>query len=76
MDFRSATASLKPSQIVGLLNGMLNIFDDITDKFDVFKIKTKMDASFMIVAGLQDRSKIPCEKENSSTVTNLSAERD
>ena len=56
MDFKQATASLKAAQTVGLLNGALNIFDDISDKFDVFKIRTKMDANYMIVAGLHDRA--------------------
>ena len=56
VDFKLATSSLKAAQTVGLLNGALNIFDDISDKFDVFKIRTKMDANYMIVAGLHDRA--------------------
>ena len=68
VDFKLSTTLLVPSQVIGLLNGILNIFDDIADKFDVFKIKTKMDASYMIVAGLHDRSNINSERTDPSTV--------
>ncbi len=56
MDFKISTTFLEPIQIIRLLNESINIFDDITDKYDVFRVKTKINESYMIVAGLNNQS--------------------
>ncbi|CAF0994539.1 unnamed protein product [Adineta ricciae] len=58
MDLKMSTAYLKPIEILEVLNTIINIVDSITDRFDVLKVKTKMDASYMFVAGLHDRSNV------------------
>ena len=65
MDFKMSTVYLKRSQILDLLNEAVNIFDDITNKYDVFKVKTKLDANYMIVAGLHDHTNITAAKSES-----------
>jgi len=71
MDFKMSTTYLKPTQIFELVNEVMNIFDDIIDKFDAFKIKTKMDASYMIVAGLGNRSNVIPDELESLMVDNI-----
>lgn len=71
MDFKMSTTYLKPTQIVELVNEVMNIFDDIIDKFDAFKVKTKMDASYMIVAGLDNRSNVIPNESGSLMVDNI-----
>ncbi len=70
-DFQLSTAYLEPIQVVELLNEAVNIFDNITDKFDVFKVKTKLDANYMIVAGLHDRSNTVSDEFGSLMVENI-----
>lgn len=74
VDFKPAIESLSPSQTIGILNGFLNIFDDIAEKFDVFKIQTVLDASHMIVSGLHDRSNMFTDR-CSLKMSNLSNNR-
>ena len=40
------------------LNEIIETFDQIDEDYDVFKVETKADASYMVVAGLSDRSHI------------------
>lgn len=46
---------VQPSLLITCLNNIVETFDEITEKYDVFKVETKADASYMIVAGLNDR---------------------
>ncbi|CAF1365557.1 unnamed protein product, partial [Didymodactylos carnosus] len=55
MDFKEVIQKLDPTEIVECMNQMVNVFDKCTEKFNVFKVETKADASYMIVAGFQDR---------------------
>jgi hypothetical protein len=71
IDFKVSTAFLEPSQTIGLLNESVNIFDNITDKFDAFRVKTKLDASYMIVAGLDNRSNVIQDGLGSKIVNNI-----
>ncbi|CAF0963714.1 unnamed protein product [Adineta steineri] len=58
MDLKISTAYLKPTQIIEILDQTINVFDDITEKYDVLKVKTKSDPSYMFAAGLHERSNI------------------
>ncbi|CAF0866292.1 unnamed protein product [Adineta ricciae] len=58
VDFNMSTAYLEPIEILEVLNTIINILDSITERFDVLKVKTKMDASYMFVAGLHNRSNV------------------
>lgn len=68
MDFTLLTVTLDPSSLVECLNEIISTFDKVNDKYDVFKIETKADASYMVVAGLRDRFIVPSPKSNSPTV--------
>jgi len=68
MDFTSLTAQVDPARIIECLNEIINAFDKIDDNYDVFKVETKADASYMVVAGLRDRSHLASSKEDSPTV--------
>lgn len=60
--------NLDPARVVECLNEIINAFDKIGDNYDVFKIETKADASYMVVAGLKDRSHMTTRKPESPTV--------
>ena len=66
-----STAYLKPTEILGVLNTIINILDNITERFDVLKVKTKMDASYMFVAGLHDRSNVVEDSSEKFRVDNI-----
>jgi hypothetical protein len=72
MDFTSLTVQIDPARIVECLNEIINAFDEIDDNYDVFKVETKADASYMVVAGLRDRSHLATSKRESLTVKILS----
>ncbi len=55
MDFKSLSVHRDPTLIVQCLNEIIDTFDKIGDNYDVFKVETKADASYMVVAGLSDR---------------------
>ena len=57
---------MEPQQIVESINSTVNAFDQCTERFDVFKVETKADSSYMIVAGIQDRS-APAQRRRDST---------
>ena len=68
MDFTSLTVHLDPARIVECLNEIINAFDKIDDNYDVFKVETKADASYMVVAGLRDRSHVASSRQEHLTV--------
>lgn len=51
VNFTQLTESLSPEQMVTLLNTIFSIFDDLSEKYGVEKIKTIGDA-YMVVGGL------------------------
>ncbi|CAF0908758.1 unnamed protein product, partial [Didymodactylos carnosus] len=55
VDFKEVIQKLQPTDIVVCINQMVNVFDKCTDKFDVFRLETKADSSYIAVAGIQDR---------------------
>jgi len=71
VDFTSLTVDLDPSRLIECLNEIVSTLDKINDKYDVFKVETKADASYMVVAGLRDRSHMAPSKQGSPTVINI-----
>ena len=71
IDFKEVVQKLEPQQIVESINATVNAFDQCSERFDVFKVETKADSSYMVVAGIQDRS-APAPRRNSTTVQSLS----
>jgi hypothetical protein len=71
LDFKDAIQKLTPTEIVQAINQMVIIFDQCSEKYDVFKVnrimkfnriiffkfqvETKADSSYMVVAGIQER---------------------
>ena len=55
-DFKLFNTHHDPYRIIECLNKIIETFDRVTDYYDVYKIETKAEASYMIVAGLTDRS--------------------
>lgn len=51
-DFDQSINSLQPAAMARLMNEIIRIFDETTDKYDVCRIKTKNIGNCMIVAGL------------------------
>jgi hypothetical protein len=47
---------LSPTEIVQAINQMVIIFDQCSEKYDVFKVETKADSSYMVVSGIQERT--------------------
>lgn len=68
MDFKSLTVQLDPARIIMHLNEIIETFDQIDEDYDVFKVETKADASYMVVAGLSDRSHIGSNEMTTFTV--------
>ncbi|CAF2064681.1 unnamed protein product [Rotaria magnacalcarata] len=56
LDFKDVIQKLTPTEIVQSINQMVIIFDQCSEKYDVFKVETKADSSYMIVSGIQERS--------------------
>jgi len=67
IDFKDVIQKLEPYQIVQSINETVNVFDQCSERFDVFKVETKADSSYMVVAGIQDRS-VPPQRRASTTV--------
>jgi hypothetical protein len=72
IDFKDVIEKLGPQQIVESINATVNAFDRCSERFDVFKVETKADSSYMVVAGIQDRS-APAPRRGSTTVSRLRA---
>ena len=66
-----STAYLKPVEILEVLNTIINILDSIAERFNVLQVKTKMDASYMFVAGIHDRSKVIPDSSEKFRVDNM-----
>ncbi|CAF1129405.1 unnamed protein product [Didymodactylos carnosus] len=73
MDFKELISKLEPIEIIECINEIVNTFDQCTDKFDVFKVETKADLSYMVVGGLQNRVSLTRRKSNYSTGSNCSS---
>ena len=72
MDFKSLAAQFDPARIILYLNEIIDTFDKIDENYDVFKVESKADASYMVVAGLSDRSHIgSCEPRVSQVATSI-----
>ncbi|CAF0856616.1 unnamed protein product [Rotaria sordida] len=56
IDFKDIVQKLTPQQIVESINATVIAFDRCAEHFDVFKVETKADSSYMVVAGIKDRS--------------------
>ena len=68
IDFKALSLQLTNADTIHYLNEIINKFDKIEDNYDVFKVETKADASYMIVAGLSDRLHLNSSKLESSSV--------
>lgn len=55
VDFSEMTRHCSPDELVAMLNNVFSRFDDITEKFQVEKIKTMGD-SYMVVSGLHSET--------------------
>lgn len=55
IDFKDVIQKLDPQQIVESINATVDVFDFCADRFDVFKVETKADSSYMVVAGIHGR---------------------
>ncbi|CAF0824330.1 unnamed protein product [Adineta ricciae] len=56
IDMKEIIQKMSPEQVVDCINRTVNVFDTCSEKFDVYKVETKADSSYLIVAGIQDRS--------------------
>ncbi len=67
IDFKDVVQKLEPQQIVESINATVNAFDQCAERFDVFKVETKADSSYMVVSGIQDRT-VSNQRRESTTV--------
>ena len=68
MDLKTLTDHLDAAHAITCLNQAIILFDTIADKFDVFKVEIKADASYMVVAGIHDQSYMVEEHNGSQMV--------
>jgi len=84
LDFKDVVQRSTPTEIVDAINQMVVLFDQCTERYDVFKVdskkqfnkktnlffqvETKADSSYMIVSGIQERS---VQRRKSSSVDKL-----
>ncbi len=55
VEFTRLSASLTPSELVGVLNEVFTVFDDLVERYGLEKVKTIGDA-YMVVGGMPERS--------------------
>jgi class 3 adenylate cyclase len=55
VEFTQLSASMSPSELVGVLNEVFTVFDDLVDRYRLEKVKTIGDA-YMVVGGMPERS--------------------
>jgi class 3 adenylate cyclase len=55
VEFTQLSASLSPTQLVGVLNETFTVFDQLVDMYGLEKVKTIGDA-YMVVGGMPERS--------------------
>jgi class 3 adenylate cyclase len=55
VEFTRLSSSLSPSELVGVLNEIFSVFDQLVDRHGLEKVKTIGDA-YMVVGGLTERS--------------------
>jgi adenylate cyclase len=66
IDFKDVIQKLDPQQIVESINTTVSAFDQCAEHYDVFKVETKADSSYMVVSGIQDRSTQPQRRESTT----------
>ncbi|CAF0994520.1 unnamed protein product [Adineta ricciae] len=55
LDIKTISDHLNAADAITCLNKTIVLFDTIADKYDVFKVEIKADASYMLVAGIHDQ---------------------
>lgn len=53
---------------ISCLDKVISLFDTIADRFDVFKVEIRTDASYMVVAGIHDQTHIAQARYNTHMV--------
>ena len=71
-DFTKLSDNISPGKLIQLLNEIFSKFDELTDQFDLEKIKTIGDA-YMVVAGLPNERKDHAERAAEMGVAMLDA---
>ncbi|GAU95879.1 hypothetical protein RvY_07415-2 [Ramazzottius varieornatus] len=69
VDFTRLSALGSPMDVVGLLNGLYSFFDNILEKYDVYKVETIGDA-YMVCSGLPIRN----GNRHATEIANMSIE--
>jgi len=55
VEFTRLSSSLSPSELVGVLNEVFTVFDELVERYGLEKVKTIGDA-YMVVGGMSERS--------------------
>jgi class 3 adenylate cyclase len=55
VEFTRLSATMSPIELVGVLNDVFSVFDDLVERYDLEKVKTIGDA-YMVVGGMSERS--------------------
>ncbi|CAF1105309.1 unnamed protein product [Adineta ricciae] len=63
LDIKTISDHLNAADAITCLNKTIVLFDTIADKYDVFKVEIKADASYMLVAGIHDQSHMIVEEQ-------------
>ncbi|CAF3508240.1 unnamed protein product [Rotaria sordida] len=78
MDLKTLTDHLDATHAITYLNNVVILFDAIADKYDVFKVEIRADASYMAVAGIHDQACItrPSNGSQLSLMSSANGEED